>query len=365
MQRPQWFARQTEHGVEVRRARVILPRRPTAGWRIIFDCSVGASYLLNAFGVRRPDVVIATVPTLQGALVGAILGKLWGSPSVVLLQDLPIEAGLAVGMLTPGLLINLGRWLEGLVYRFATHLVVVGEAFRKNLISKGVPAMKISVIPDWVDLDRVHPAAPDQRIREELTGSANGFLVLHAGAMAQKQGLPTVIEAARLLATDNSIQIVLVGDGPARPGIEALIRDGDLRNVHVVGIQPDELFPRVLSAADALLLNQRADVVDAVVPSKLLTYMAAGRPVIAAVNPASVAADLITAAGCGVTVAPEDPRALADAIRTISQSPAERQASGLRGRQYAEATYAKPVALHAWEALLASLLRTTDPQGRT
>jgi colanic acid biosynthesis glycosyl transferase WcaI len=350
--RPGLYRRELRAGVAVRRMRAILPRRRSAAWRVVFDSSVGAGLLINSIGVSRPDLVLSVVPTLQGGLIGSILAKLWGVPSFLLIQDLPLETGLAVGMLRPGTITRLGARFERFVYRQASQIVVIGDRFRDNLLAKGVRDEMISIIPNWVELDDNCAAKPDPEMRRYLAGSADKFLVLHTGAMAEKQGLANVVEASRELADDSTIATALVGDGPTKCQLVAAIEHWGLTNLRVLGVQPATDYARMLAAADVLLLNQRRDVVDAVVPSKLLQYMAAGRPIIAAVNEASVAAELILDAKSGVVVSPEDPIRLADAIRSIRDSPELRQRLGRNGREYAERKFAKPQIMGRWDSLV-------------
>jgi len=353
--RPHLFHRERMAGVAVRRMRVILPRSSAAIWRVIFDSSVGASYLVNAFGIRRPGVVIATVPTLQGALVAALLARLWRAKSVFMVQDLPVEAGLAVGMLRPGLGLRIARWIESTVFRLGNHIVVISEVFRDVLLAKGLDPSKITVIPDWVDLDRIRPTVAEPGVRETLSGSTNGFLLLHTGAMAGKQGLETVVRAAEMLGPESDVHTVLVGDGPAKPELERVVASGGIRNVRFVGLQPEEYFPKMLAAADAVLLNQRANVVDAVAPSKLLNYMAAGKAVVAAVNENSVAAKLILEARAGLVVSPENPADLIRAIERLRAEPHLREQFGENGRAYAERHFARNEMLQRWYDIVVHL----------
>ena len=347
--RPGLFRAETLAGVAVRRIRVILPRRSNAIWRILFDTSVGLGCLVSTVGVARPNLIIAVVPTLQTGFVAGLLSKFWRAPAILLIKDLPLEAGLAVGMLRKGLLYRAGSRFERLVYGMAGRIVVIGERFRDNLLAKGVKPEAITLIPDWVDIDRVGPALAEPEVRRQLAGSETAFLVLHTGAMGEKQGLRTVIDASQSLTSDADIRIVLVGDGPMKPQLKAAIEELHLQNIRLVEIQPAEYFPKMLAAADVLLLTQRAGVVDAVVPSKLLHYMAAERPVIAAVNPNSVAAGLVANARCGVLVAPEDPKRLADAIRQLYREPEMRTTLGRAGREYAEKWFGRGPILERWD----------------
>ena len=351
------YRREVRGGVVVRRIRVLLPKRRNAVWRVAFDSSVGAGLLVNSIGVSRPDLVLAVIPTLQTGLVGGLLARYWRVPLILWVQDLPIEAGLAVGMLQPGTLQRLGARLERFVYRSATRIVVISDRFRANLLAKGVAQERISVISNWVRSEEDGAAEPDPEMRHHLAGSADAFLVLHTGAMAGKQGLGNVVEASRVLAADPTIVTVLVGDGPTKGQLVAARDNLGLANLRILDVQPAKDYSRMLAAADVLLLNQRRDVVDAVVPSKLLHYMAAGRPIIAAVNETSVAAELILDARSGVLVPPEDPAQLADAIRNVRADPELRSRLGANGKAYASQNFAQAGIMERWDRLIADTVR--------
>ena len=106
---PGLYRSEVRSGVVVRRIRLILPKRRSAFWRVVFDTSVGAGLLISSIGVSRPDLVLSVIPTLQTGMAGGILAELWGVPLIVWIHDLPIEAALAVGMLRPGTLPKLDR----------------------------------------------------------------------------------------------------------------------------------------------------------------------------------------------------------------------------------------------------------------
>jgi glycosyltransferase involved in cell wall biosynthesis len=359
---PQWTWQQptargwvTERlvGVEVRRSRCILPRRPRATWRIAYDTSFAAVALLNSIAMSPSDLVLCVTPPIQGAFAGALLARRWRVPLVLLVKDLPLEAALSVGMMRPGRGYRAGEWLERRAYALADRIVVINSRFQRSLTRQRVPLRKVVVIPDWVDVEeiRLRPPEPDMRA---LLGSSNGeFVVLHAGSMGEKQGLGVAVDAARIAGREAPVRLALVGDGPQRRALEEMVRDGGIGNVRLLPLQAGSTFPRLLAAADALLLNQRADVLDSVAPSKLLAYMAAGRPILAAAHPESVAAHLVTEAGCGVVVRPEAPEALAEAMRTLSGDPERRCALGLAGRRFVERHFDKRVILARWEELLA------------
>ena len=359
---PQWTWQQptargwrTERlgGVEVRRARVVLPRRPRVTWRLAYDTSFTAAALLNSVAVSRRDLVLCVTPPIQGAFAGALLARRWRVPLVLLVKDLPLEAALSVGMMRPGRAHRAGERLERGAYALADRIVVINPRFQRSLTRQRVPEGKVAVIPDWVDVEEIRPRPPEPDMRALLGSSDGEFVVLHAGSMGEKQRLGVAVDAARIAGREAPVRLALVGDGPQRAALEEMVRGGGIGNVRLLPLQAGSTFGRLLSAADALLLHQRADILDSVAPSKLLAYMAAGRPILAAAHPESVAAQLVIEAGCGVIVRPEAPEALADAMRTLSGDPGLRRALGLAGRRFVERHFDKRAIVARWETLLA------------
>jgi colanic acid biosynthesis glycosyl transferase WcaI len=174
---------------------------------------------------------------------------------------------------------------------------------------------------------------------------------MHTGNMGKKQDLMNVVRAAELTQDTSDLLWLLVGTGEERPLIEKEIARLSLANIRLLPLQPVEGLAEMYSAADILLLNQKAAVKDAVIPSKLLTYMAGGRPVLAAVSEKSEAARQIQNAQCGVQIPAEDPRALAEAVCRLRQDAALRQKLGANGRVYVTQNFTKQNVLHHYDEL--------------
>jgi len=339
-------------GVEVRRSPVVMPKKGSAIWRISYDTSLAIGSFLNAVNLPRQDLVLCVTPPTQLAISCAALARAWDAPLVLLVKDLPIDAAKAVGLLKSTLVIKLGRMLERLAYRLADRIIVISPGFYRNLVRQGVPGDRIVEIGDWVDIESVSPLPPDRAMRDLLGAGQNDFLVVHTGNMGEKQGLINVVRAAQQADTSIPLKFALVGDGSERPMLEELVaRDGP-DNIRLLPLQPAEVFPRLLGSADALLLNQRTNIVDSVAPSKLLNYLAAGRPILAAVHPGSEAATLVRQAGCGLLVDPESPAALTEAAVQLASDAGMRATFGENGRRFVEARYGRDSVLARYEAFL-------------
>ena len=336
-------------GVRVLRSPLILPGdEHTTFRRIVFDSSLAVTSLLASAGIGRIDVLICVSPPLQLGVTAWLIARSRGARLVLHLQDLVPDAALSVGMMREGKAVLLARQLERFVYSRAGLITVISKGFFDNLLAKGVTEQRLRLVPNWVETDKFNvPADPNIRA---ILGADNGeTLILHTGNMGAKQGLETVVDAAAELANEE-IVITLIGDGSHRRQLEARASRLGLKKVRFLPLQDN--FPSTLAAADLLVLAQQGRVLDSVAPSKLLSYMAAGKPVVAAVNALSEAGRLVRVAECGIVVPAEDAAALADALRTLHRQKELHAALGASGRRYARQHYARSVVLEDWSNLI-------------
>src|SRR5713226_1310876 len=301
----------------------------------------------------RPDLLLVVSPPLGLAASAIALGRLWRVPYVLHVTDLQPDAAVDLGMLAHGRLVRAFYRLEAAAYRHAAMVSTLTEAMRGRIIAKRVPPEKVVLFSDWVE-----PALfkiPPPPVRADR-GSAGEFVVAHFGNMGVKQGLEIVVEAARLSAAEKAITYLLVGDGAARANVQARAGSLGLSNLHFLPFQPRERFFELLTRANVCLVTQRRTVADVVFPSKVLTLLAAARPVIASVGADSEVSRVIAESGAGMTIAPEDPRALADAVATLRANPLVRERMGRAGRVYALERWGREGVLKSTEQRLAALV---------
>jgi len=253
-------------------------------------------------------------------------------------------------------------WLERVVYRQADHILVTTEGARRNLLSKGVPEPKVSVMRHWID-DRVFTVVSDKtraavRAREGWDGR---FVVLFGGNVGLVQGLDTVIDAAAALPDSSNARLVIVGDGTDRERLQSRARALGLeQRVQFLGRQAPEIMPHFFAAADALLVHlKKSELSRLVIPTKTLAYLASGRPIIVAMEGA--AADVVTTAGAGIAVPPDDVARLVEAIEAMRHMPeAERAAMGARGTAYLATHFTREVVIPEYEAVLLRVARHAE-----
>ena len=305
------------------------------------------------------DVIYVWHPPLTIGIAAWIVARLRRVPFVYDVQDIWPESVTLSGVIPPdSRLLSVIAALERFVYARADHLIVVTDGARQNLIAKGVPASKVSVLPHWVDDRLFETVSPEEarRVRETYAWGSR-FVALFAGNLGLLQGLETVIRAAAELPADSGVLVVFVGDGTDKSHLKRLsIEIGVKDRVQFVEQQPPDRMPALMAAADLLLVHlKRSAMSHCVIPTKTLAYMASGKPILMAMEGA--AADLAKASGAGTIVPPEDPGALARAILTLrSMAAEERAAMGSRGREYVKAKLARDKVIPQYEALLGRMV---------
>ncbi|MER6982520.1 glycosyltransferase family 4 protein, partial [Streptomyces carpinensis] len=235
---------------------------------------------------------------------------------------------------------------------------VIHDSFRPRVEAMGVDPARIRLVPNWSHVAR--PSRPRAETRARLGWPEDRLVVLHSGNMGLKQGLEVLVEAARL---DPSADVVLMGDGNQRAALQERARD--LPNLRFLPPAAEAEFPDVLAAADVLAVTQRASVLDMSVPSKLTSYFAAGRPVIASVAAEGGTADEVRRSGAGVLVPPEDPAALLKTLGELAADPEAAERLGARGPLYVDERLSRAAGLGRLDDLLAEALRqgTTAHEG--
>jgi colanic acid biosynthesis glycosyl transferase WcaI len=346
--------RETHNHITVRRVRPRIPGRMTVLSRAAFEATF-ALRARAAAATERSDAIISVIPSLAGAGLGGWMARRRRVPYGVIFQDLMGRsaeqsgmAGKGVGAMTAG--------VERRLARKADLVGVVATGFSSFLESAGVEPRRLRHLPNWC---HIQPSRAERSsTRAELGWADDQTIVLHAGNMGAKQALENVVQTARVAASRHpSIHFVLMGDGSRRRALEEL--GSGAPNLHFLDPQPSDRFPDILAAADVLLVNERATVRDMSLPSKLTSYFAAGRPVVAAVRSDGTTAAEVRRAEAGVIVAPGDPVALVAAIAALGLDSNQAGAFGARGHAYATEYLGQAAAAERSVSFAADLLNRT------
>ena len=344
------FRREDRRGVRVVRARgTALPRARFAARALHYMTYFWAAWLA-ALGLPRPDVVVAlTDPPIIG-LAARALARRSGARFVFLCQDVfPEVARLLGDFRSP----RVDRALDRVTRRLiadADRVVAVGETMRQRLVTgKGADPRRVAVIHNWADCAAIAPGPRDNAWAAEH-GLSGRFVVMHSGNVGLSQGLDVLVDAAERLAGHADIAVAIVGDGVARPGLEARVRARGLESVRFLPAQPRERLAEVFAAADVFVIGLLPGLGGYIVPSKLYGILAAGRPYVAHVDDDSEVAEITRRHHTGLLAPPGDAGELARLILKLHGDRALGRELGDNARRAAPG-FDRRVAARAWEAL--------------
>jgi len=293
--------------------------------------SFAASATAQVGWLRSVDAcLVYLTPATVGAAAMA-LRAVAGVPYVLYVQDLWPETVTASGFirherLSGAVERGLSSFLTHL-YRRSAGIAAISPTMARTLAARG-SVLEPECIPNWVDEEVFRPSPGDTAMLPPGVS-----WIMYAGGVGEVQALEHAVHAMNLLRDRPDIGLVIVGDGVAKPGLVALAqRLGLSQRVCFLGSRPMADMPGLMAESVAQLVTLRdLELFRGTIPSKVQASMACGAPVLCAV--AGDAAALVEREGCGVTVAPESPAALADAMRALVDLPVdERRAMGNRGR---------------------------------
>lgn len=348
------FQREELDGVHVHRTWIFpAANRGKIRRSLNYSSFMASAVISGALRLPKPDVIVATSPQLLCAAAGQLLARRFRVPLVMEVRDLWPESLIAVGASGQQsfLVGSLERLARGL-YARAAHIVTVTQSQRDVIVRFGVPADRVSVVPNGVDrafLDAGASLASSAR-------SANGpFVVTYIGTIGMAHHLETLLEAAALLRDDSRFQFRIVGEGARRRALESQARAQNLPNVVFCGERPRGEVPRWIAESSACaVLLRRNETFRTVVPSKLLEIMAVGRPIILGVE--GEARALLDSAASGISIEPENAAQLAAAIRDLAADPVRCLQFGENGRRFVQREFQREKLAARYAELLARLV---------
>lgn len=331
--RGKFFQREKKEGIHIIRCFLYTSKKKEKMWvRLLNYVSFNVLSTLAGLFSGPYDLIFAPSPPLSIGFTAYVLGVLKRVPFIYNVQDINPDVLIKLGILKNDLAIRFSKWLESFVYRKAKHLTVISEGFKQNLLRKGVPEKKISVIPNFVDADFMKPGAGDG-FRKEYHLEED-FLIMYAGNLGHSKDLEQVLACAKLLKEEKHFHFVIVGDGSRKPNLLCRANAMDLDNVTFLPFQPRDSVPELYSASDISLVSLKMGLAGDSLPSKVYSIMACERPVLAAVDEGSDVWQLVKETGSGVCVPPGSPRKMAQAIHRLYQDPSRRKEMGKSGRDY-------------------------------
>lgn len=298
----------------------------------------------------QADVVLAmTDPPIAG-IAGAFVARITRRPFVYSISDLYPEMAVAGNIMKPSIWTHRWEKMHRRALKQAARVIVLGDDMRERIVAKGVSPQRVTVVRSGASLPSSTPDPGDPIVSKIVHEIRCGFpfVVLHAGNLGFYGAWNALLGAAEILRDEN-VGFVFVGDGANRAALEASASNSS--NVRFLPFRPAEQIPHVMMAGDIQIVTIRRGLEGVVVPSKLYSTLAMGRPVLAVASSSSDAARIVLESGCGLAADPDDPVAIAAAIRELRSDAGRLALMGHRSRE-AAGKYARLKELRHFSAIV-------------
>lgn len=326
----QAFRTEKVEGTTVHRCWLYVPTRVTTLRRIAHELSFVLTSFLRVLTLPRADVYVVVSPPLALGFAAWIATRLKGSRYVFHVQDLQPDAAVSLGMVKGGLLIRALYILEKVAYRHAAAVSGISAGMQLAFAQKGVSAERRILFPNWLRNADLSPRG-GMEFRRRTGIPDSSWIAVYSGNLGQKQGIGILLDAARHLlefaredATAARIVILIAGAGAGRDALAESLSARALPNIRLLPLLNDADYAAMLGEADVALVTQAAGTGRFFFPSKLLSVLRAGLPVITVADRESELALAVDEGGFGLNVDPKRPEALANALRQICGDPALR-----------------------------------------
>jgi len=299
-------------------------------------------------------------PPTQGVVVG-LAKKVSGKKVIYNLQDIFPDSLVTSGICGENsFLMKIGHAMENFTYRNADHIITITDDMKANIMKKGVPEDKISVVRNWIDTDKVkYISREDNLLFDELKLPRDGFYVVYAGNLGKVQGVDVILKTASLMKNNRDIKFVIFGNGSEEDNLKKIVRDKHLDNVLMFPLQPIERVSEVYSMADVSIISCTPGTGGSGMPSKTWTIMAAGIPIIASFDMPSEMERTIEEAECGFCTRAGDENELTEKIIRVFGDSRLKKCLGQNARRYAEKNVSKAEAV---EKYIKSIERLVDKE---
>lgn len=315
------------------------------------------SFMVSSFFVglriKHVDLIWGTSPPIFQGITAWLLSFLKRVPFLFEVRDLWPTFAIAVGVLHNPLLIQASRLLERFLYCHADRVMVNSPGFVKHVTQHG--ARRIELIPNGADPSMFDPNSDGLPFRQQYN-LENKFVALYSGAHGLSNDLEIVLQAAEQLRDNDDIRFILIGDGKEKPALQAKAIEMGLPNLIFLPPVPKTEMPMILAAANACIaILMPLECFNTTYPNKVFDYLAAGRPIVLAIDGAI--RKVTETAGAGLPVPPGNPVAMAQAIQTLADNRQRAITMGLAGRQYVERHFSRPVLAEKLALLLMDMGR--------
>lgn len=309
-----WYSKTNIDGIEVRRVKTYITANEGFIKRILDFVSFMFSGFFAGLFVKKPDVIVGTSPQFFTAVGAWALSAVRFKPFIFELRDIWPASITAVGAMKDSFAIRMLEKLEMFLYKRADSIISVTNAFKRELIARGVDGEKIDVVLNGVDLTKYQPVNQKDNELSDKYNLHGKFVAGYVGTHGMAHGLETIVDVADQLKEYDDIRILFAGGGAARKKVVDLVAQKKLSNVVLIDRQPKEMMPKVWSLCDVSLVPLvNNDLFRTVIPSKIFECMGMGIPSIMSV-PEGEATQIIRETGSGLVVESESSIEIKEAI---------------------------------------------------
>ena len=353
--RGRFYVREEWEGIPVHRV-WLYPSTGAGLKRILNYLSFALTSLWGLLRAQRPEYIFVESPPLFLSLPAWLASRLWRAPFIFNVADLWPDSVRELGLMSNRILLWVAEWLETWSYKRASYVTAVTEGIRDTLINKKhVPPSKVLFLPNGVDVSLFKPGEANPTLLQDLGLSENAKVVLYAGTHGYAHGLETAVKAAKHVQDSlPGVVFLFVGGGSEKENIIAYAEQLQCRNtIFLESVSPERLseFYRATFAGLSVLRN--SPLFEGTRPVKILSAMAAGKPII--YSGAGEGARLVEEARAGLVVPPEDPGALAEAVRKLAENPQLAEELGRNGRRYVEENLSWSALVRDWQLQLETM----------
>lgn len=285
------------------------------------------------------DLVIATSTPLTVGITALYMRKIRKVPYVFEVRDLWPEVPIQMGAFKSPLVIKPMRWFEKTIYRNAEHVIALSPGMQDGVL-KYLPKEKTSMIPNMSKIDRFWSREINKELLKELGLEENVFKVIHFGALGLANAGHTIIESAKLLKDDASVQFLFVGGGSQEDELKQMCIDYGLNNVLFYEKMVMKKMSETVNLCDVSMVSFKdLPILYTNSPNKLFDSLSAGKPIL--VNSAGWTKDMVEENACGYYVNPNKPEELVEKVKYLQNHPEVVKSMGRNARKLAETTYDK------------------------
>lgn len=287
----------------------------------------------HSLRIKNIDIVYGTSPPITQGLSAYLLSRVKGIPFVLEVRDLWPDFMISLGVIRNPIVIRASKLIEKFLYEKANAIIINSPGFNEHVRAVAGKKKNIYLVPNGVDTSLFDKCGDGTTFREEINVGDNQCVVLYAGAIGKANDIKTLIDAAKELSEINDLVFVLVGGGIEENKMKEYVRHLDLGNIVFVNPQPKKRMPEIIAASDiTVAILKNIEFFKTTYPNKVFDYMAGGKPIVLAID--GVIREVVEEARAGIFAEPGNPKAIAEAIRTLYYDSKKRREMGKNGRKY-------------------------------